>query len=92
MAQREYPVGKVQSIVLEALGLKANSFQHADRLFNQRSISVSSKRVGRSYVPVIKKFVGVVTGSSMDDTYSGETYQTIALTDEQRTAIAQWME
>lgn len=53
MSQRDYPVGKAQQMVLDALGLTATGFGDAERIFNEIGIAVASKREGRTSVPVV---------------------------------------
>jgi hypothetical protein len=53
MADRDYPVGKAQETVLKALGITATGFQDAQQKFNDLGITVGSKRVGRTSVPVV---------------------------------------
>lgn len=68
--QRTYPVGKAQSIVLDKLGIKADNASHASDIFDELGIAVSSKRVGRSSVPVvIKKSSGGSYGMSVTGDY-----------------------
>jgi hypothetical protein len=50
---KEYPVGKAQKMVLDALGVQCESFQDADAYFARIGISVSPVRVGRSTEPRI---------------------------------------
>lgn len=50
---KETPVGSAQEKVLNALGLTANSFGDANRIFSEIGIEVGCKRVGRSSEPVI---------------------------------------
>lgn len=40
---KDYPVGSAQEKVLNALGLTANSFSDAERIFDEIGIEVSSK-------------------------------------------------
>lgn len=57
----KFPVGKAQQQVLDALGLKADSFQDACTIFDEIGITVASKREGRHSIPVV--FVhGKITG------------------------------
>lgn len=53
--QRQYPVGKAQAGVLKALGIniKINGHSHAQQIFDALGLTVSSKRVGRTSVPVV---------------------------------------
>lgn len=50
---KDYPVGKAQQIVLDALGMTASGFNDAKTKFEQLGIVVGSKRVGRNSVPSI---------------------------------------
>jgi len=50
---RENPVGVAQQTVLDALEMKAGSFQDANRQFSALGIVVNAKRQGRTSVPVI---------------------------------------
>ena len=54
--ERQYPVGKAQQQVLSALGIaKCNGHSHAQQIFDALGIVVSSRREGRSSVPVVTK-------------------------------------
>jgi hypothetical protein len=53
MADRDYPVGKAQQTILDKLGIKASGFQDAQKKFDELGITVGSKRVGRTSVPVV---------------------------------------
>lgn len=50
---RNYPVGKAQQMVLDALNITARDFSEAKQIFENLGIVVASKREGRSSVPVI---------------------------------------
>ena len=50
---RNYPIGKAQQMVLDALGLTARDFGEAKTIFESIGITVGSRRQGRSSVPVI---------------------------------------
>lgn len=50
---RDYPVGKAQQMVLDALNITATGHGDADRIFRDLGLAVSSKRQGRKSVPVI---------------------------------------
>ena len=53
---RQYPVGKAQQEVLNALGIrKCNGSSHAEQIFNALGITVSSRREGRKSVPAVSK-------------------------------------
>ena len=47
------PPGKAQSVILNALGIEADSFQHASAIFEVLGITVIAKRVGRTSVPEV---------------------------------------
>ena len=49
--------GKAQSVILDALGIEADSSGHADAIFDALGISVSAQREGRKSVPVVR-FLG----------------------------------
>ena len=48
---KAYEVGKAQKMVLDALNKKAESFQDAERIFEELNIVVIPVRVGRTSVP-----------------------------------------
>lgn len=48
-----YPVGKAQQIVLDALGMTAADHSEASQKFEELGIVVSSRREGRTSVPVV---------------------------------------
>ena len=68
-----YPVGKAQQMVLDALGLKASSFQEANAVFESIGIVVASKREGRSSVPQIT--VNGSVGGDFNAWGEGETWE-----------------
>lgn len=45
--------GKAQQVILNALGIEASSFGHANAIFEALGITVIAKRVGRSSVPEV---------------------------------------
>lgn len=55
MAKQDYPVGKAQQMVLDALGMSATGFSNANEQFAAIGIRVSSKRQGRTSVPVVEE-------------------------------------
>lgn len=55
MADKDYPTGAAQDVILKALNLKATGFRDAERIFSEIGISVASKRVGRSSMPVVTR-------------------------------------
>lgn len=85
----EFPVGKAQQQVLDALGLTANTHGEAVELFKSYGFEVSSKRVGRASEPVIKMLNDVRGGFSADgDGYADEvSYKQIDLS-----RVAKWIE
>lgn len=90
MAAHEFPVGKAQQQVLDALNLSARSFQDAERIFAAHGLTVSTKRAGRISVPVIRQLDSEIGGWELGG-YSGSServrYQQIDLT-----PVAQWVE
>ena len=52
---KDYPVGKAQQIILDALGLEASSFQEADEIFEKHGLAVIAVRQGRRSVPQVKR-------------------------------------
>ena len=72
MAHKGFPVGKTQAMVLNALGLNADSFQAADALFAEYGLTVSSKRVGRSVEPEIRLLPH--TGGSRNEYGEGDSW------------------
>ena len=52
---KQYPVGKAQQMVLDALELTATGNVDAERIFEQLGLVVASKREGRKSVPSITK-------------------------------------
>lgn len=50
---RDYPVGKAQQMVLDALNLTASGSGDANRIFESLGLVVASKRKGRTSVPSI---------------------------------------
>ncbi len=83
----EYPVGKTQKMVLDALNLTAKTFAEAEQKFEELGIVVKSKRVGKATVPEIVVKDRNVGGFSEDgDGWEAQKY------DEFDTApIAQWI-
>lgn len=65
--QRQYPVGKAQQAVLSALGITASGASHAEQIFEVLGITVSTKRVGRQSVPVVKRTGGGSARTSYGD-------------------------
>ena len=87
---RQYPISKASMLVLAALDIDAaglNGQSHADQIFAAIGISVSSKRQGRSSVPVVEKIGG---GSSRNAGGDYDVWQSPA-DDIDLSAVAQWM-
>ena len=86
--QKHFPVGKAQSMVLEALGLTAENFDHANAIFERIGILVDSKRAGRSVVPVV--YVGDGMGGGFNMYGEGEKW-TLPIEKIELTPIEPWM-
>ena len=87
---KEYPVGKAQQVILDALGRKASGATSADALFEELGIIVRSTRKGRASVPevVVKRRM---TGGFTEDG-DGESWRAYDdLTAEQMQALAPWI-
>ena len=86
---RQYPVGKVQQQVLDALNItvKVNGHSHAQQIFDTIGIVVGSKRQGRAALPVVSvNEGGAYRNAGGDyDVWSGGANCDIS-------ALAQWME
>lgn len=82
----DYPVGKAQRQILDALGVKAYNFQQAEARFAELGIVVASKRVGRASVPVVTLTRAGGTMQSEDGDYGDTSAPT--LTAAQRAALA----
>ena len=83
-----YPVGKAQQMVLDALGLKAGDFSEANQVFESLGITVTSKREGRSSVPVV--IIKDRFGGGFNAEYEGVSYRKYQDCD--FSAIEQWIE
>ena len=84
----DYPVGKAQRMVLEALGLSAYSFNEAKKILRNRGLIVTSKRQGRQSVPSIKLMD--TEGGAMSSDGDGDSWD-IEYKDYDKNAIAEWM-
>ena len=85
---RSYPIGRAQQMVLDALKLTAKDFSEANRIFESIGIMVSSKRQGRSSVPVITvkdRFGGAFNAA-------GEGVEFRKYADVDLSAVEQWIE
>lgn len=86
----EYPVGKAQQIVLNALGLRASGATSADALFEELGLVVRPVRRGRASVPEITLKSRYAGGWSAGG--DGEEWRAYGdLTAEQMQAIAPWL-
>jgi hypothetical protein len=86
---RQYPVGKAQQEVLNALGIsKCNGHSHAQQIFDELGITVSSKREGRKSVPVVSK---IGAGGGWNIGGDGEGWDAPS-TGIDLSAIEKWME
>ena len=86
---RQYPVGKAQQTILNALGIsKCNGHSHAQQIFDALGVSVGNKRVGRKSVPVVTKNT---VGGGFNAYGEGEESFTPA-NDIDMSAISEWME
>lgn len=87
----DYPIGKAQQMVLDALGVKRGTFAGAAAYFAEIGIVVSSKRVGRNSVPVVRIKDRYAAGVTEEG--EGETWRAYDdLTAEQRQSLAPWIE
>lgn len=59
---RTHQVGKAQKIILDALGLEADSFQEADKIFAKHGLVVIPVRQGRKSVPSVKQLPATAGG------------------------------
>jgi len=87
---RNYPVGKAQQMVLDALGLYAENFTEANEVFEKHGISVSSKRVGRRSEPVVMRISSEVEAQA---NYGGDydIGEEVDYIDIDLSPVAQWM-
>ena len=84
----EYPIGKAQRMVLEALGLNADGFSEAKAMLRDRGLIVTSKRQGRKSVPSIKLMD--TEGGAMTAGGDGDSWD-IDYKAYDKAAIAEWM-
>jgi len=86
----EYPVGKAQQIVLDALGLKAAGMTSANELFESLGLIVRPVRQGRASVPEItikNRYEG-----GWNEGGDGDSWRAYGdLTAEQMQALAPWI-
>lgn len=86
----EYPVGKAQKIILEALGRgDIATFSGANDYFDRIGITVIAKRVGRTSVPVVR--MKETEGGGFTEGGDGESWE-IGYEEVDLSKIEQWME
>ena len=85
---RQYPVGKAQQMILDALELTAAGATDAEKIFERLGLVVTSKRQGRKSVPSITRRETETGGMHNGDGWS----QTIEFDAVDFDAIAQWMD
>ena len=84
-----YPTTKTQQQVLQALGLTARDYTEAERLFQERGLAVTSRREGRSTVPVVQRLAATDGGwNSGGDGYEYE----VAYLPVDMSKLTQWMQ
>jgi len=81
-------LGKAQQTILDALGIEAENYAHAEAIFTALGIVVNHKRVGRKSVPVVSKIDQA--GGAMNQFGEGEEWPGINPVD--FSAITEWME
>ena len=70
---KDYPTGKAQQMVLDALNIIATGHGDAERIFKSLGLAVGSRREGRKSVPsitVLDRFGGALNADG-----EGETWQ-----------------
>jgi len=85
---KDYPVGKAQQMVLDALNVTATGHGDAKKIFEDLGLVVSSKREGRKSVPsitVLDRFAGTLNAEG-----EGETWQQYEESNFE--SIQQWIE
>jgi hypothetical protein len=85
---KDYPVGKAQQMVLDALNIKAASFQEAEKAFNEIGITVTAVRQGRTSVPQVSR--KETSGGGWNAGGDGESYE-IDYKSADLNKVAQWM-
>ncbi len=83
------PPGVAQQTILDALGIEAANFAHANAIFEALGIGVGHKRVGRSSVPVVEKLDR--SGGGFNRAGEGEAWDDWG-PDVDLSAISEWME
>lgn len=84
--QKHYPVGVAQAQVLAALGREAANFDEANAIFDELGLLVTSKRLGRSSVPVVRVLDRCDGGFLNGDGDAWTRYPTVDLT-----PLRQWI-
>jgi hypothetical protein len=84
---KDYPVGKAQQMVLDALRLTATGHGDASRKFEQMGLVVASKRQGRTSVPSITRRPATEGGMHAGDGWS----QAVDFGDVDFDKISQWL-
>lgn len=79
--------GKAQQAILNALGVQANNFAHAERIFDALGIAVKPVRVGRQSVPEV--IVKDLSGGGISIDGDGDAWDLTP--DVDLSAIAQWV-
>lgn len=80
--------GVAQTVILQALDIKANNFAHAKVIFQELGIDVGHKRVGRSSIPVVTKLDR--SGGAINIEGDGEIWDDWG-PDVDLSAIEEWM-
>lgn len=81
--------GKAQQIILDALGIQAQSFGHANGIFNALGIAVTPKRVGRRSVPEVTVVTEGGWQRNIYGDYDGATWSNADEVD--LSAIKEWV-
>jgi hypothetical protein len=84
------PPGKAQQIVLDALGIEANNFAHANEIFTALGISVVPVRQGRRSVPSVRLLD--TSGGAFNLEGEGEAWDNYAAVDVDLSVLDEWLE
>jgi cyanophycinase-like exopeptidase len=85
---KDYPVGKAQQVILDALGIKAESHQEAERIFEEIGIVVVPVRQGRKSVPQVHRLE--TSGGGWNVGGDGESYE-VSYKDADLSKVVEWM-
>ena len=85
---KDYPVGKAQKMVLDALEMTADGFTAAEHIFNKIGITVIAVRQGRTSVPQVHR--KETSGGGWNAGGDGESFE-ISYKDADLSKISQWM-